>query len=826
MGDINPSASVLFTALSCFIFGVIVLARHRRKATHQAFMLLTLNLSVWAACVFAVTQSSDDLAAATFWVTVTEIVACFIPASIYTFIVFFPKGRFDGSRGFLITVYVWSLLLAASNFTPWYIVGVFVEPGALPRSEHGPLFVGFTVLFFVTVVVVYANLRRKLSHAVGIDRRQIQYVMFGTFFTIALGGLSIVPLDNEQIQAFTPLSLVFLLGIFSYAMIRFHLLDTRVLLSRFAVLMVGTVFVMTLLTGFMLVGGIFEVNLIAPVLLATLIIVLCLQSVENAARKFVDGTLLKHGVDVNRMYTRIAELAAEEVQFDELLNTVAEEIKSTLGVRTVRVLMLDEEDPSILATVFTTNENDEKIKTREHGPLIAYLRAHPDPLLLEKILHRRPSEEMARIARHLAELEAFFCLPLKTSAGLVGIMTLGQKDTHDIYSEIEVLAFSALRGPLGTAIANAKLYRELEHLNLHLSSLFRHMREGVVSVDNQGRVTAVNEAAKKILGDIETGQPSDALTPEVAEVLDETLRRQRPVRDFECEIVDPEGETVPVIMSASCLRTPGNGVSGAVALIYDLSQVKILEENVIRADRLSSIGTLAAGMAHEIKNPLVSIKTFTQLLLNRYNDPDFRETFKDVVPHEVDRIDTIVTRLLDFARPRPVAFDEQNIRKIVEEVLALVENQIHNAGVSLSTSFPEEDLEIIGDEQQLHQVFLNLVLNAVEAMENCEDATLRIEAQIGHMRLRSRGVPGMAETECVRIVVSDSGCGIAAESLQDLFTPFFTTKAEGCGLGLAVVHGIVEEHNGHIDVTSTPGEGTTFCVALPLAGRLESTEIK
>ena len=825
MDSINPSTSVLFTAVACFVFGVIVLARHRRKATHQAFMMLTLNLSAWAVGVFAVTQSTD-VSSATFWVTVTEIVACFIPASIYTYIGFFPKGRFDGSRVFLITVYVWTLLLVASNFTPWYISEVVVEPGSIPSTVRGPAFIGYSVLFLVTVGAVYANLRRKLKHAVGIDRRQIQYVMFGAFITIGLGALAIVPLDNEQIQAFTPLSLVFLLGIYSYAMIRFHLMDTRVLLSRFAVLMTGTMFVALVLGLFMAVGGILEPNQIAPILLATFIIVLSLQPVENAARKFVDGTLLKHGYDVNRMYTRIAELAAEEVQFDQLLNTVAAEIKATLSVRTVRVLMLDENDPSILATVFTTDDKDEMIRTREHGPLVAYLRDNPEPLLLEKILHRRPSEQMARIARHLAELEAYFCLPLKTSTGLVGIMTLGQKDTRNIYSEDEVLAFSALRGPLGTAIANARLYRELERLNLHLSNLFREMREGVVSVDNQGRVTAVNEAAKKILGDVSTGQSANDLTPEVSEVLKEALSRQRPVRDFECEIVDPGGEVVSVIMSASCLRTPTEGVSGAVALIYDLSQVKILEENVIRADRLSSIGTLAAGMAHEIKNPLVSIKTFTQLLLNRYKDPDFRATFKDVVPHEVDRIDTIVTRLLDFARPRPVAFDEQNIRKIVEEVLALVENQIYSAGVSLSTDFPDHDLEIIGDEQQLHQVFLNLVLNAVEAMSDIADGTLHIEAKIGHMRLRKRGVPGMAETKCVRILVRDSGCGISAESIQELFTPFFTTKAEGCGLGLAVVHGIVEEHNGRIDVTSTPGEGTTFCVVLPLAGQLHPAETK
>ena len=145
MGSIDPSVSVLFTAVSCFIFGIIVLARHRRKATHQAFMMLTLNLSAWAVGVYAVTRSTD-VVSATFWITVTEIVACFIPASIYTFIGFFPKGRFDGSRGFLITVYVWSLLLVALNFTPWYIVDVVVEPDVSTlRNTIGRGFPGLQV---------------------------------------------------------------------------------------------------------------------------------------------------------------------------------------------------------------------------------------------------------------------------------------------------------------------------------------------------------------------------------------------------------------------------------------------------------------------------------------------------------------------------------------------------------------------------------------------------------------------------------------------------------------------------------------------------------
>jgi two-component system nitrogen regulation sensor histidine kinase GlnL len=278
------------------------------------------------------------------------------------------------------------------------------------------------------------------------------------------------------------------------------------------------------------------------------------------------------------------------------------------------------------------------------------------------------------------------------------------------------------------------------------------------------------------------------------------------------------------MVSGTCLKTEDGQTSGAVALLYDLSLIKRLERNVQRADRLSSIGTLAAGMAHEIKNPLVSIKTFTQLLADRYKDPEFRATFEEVVPHEVERIDTIVSRLLDFARPRPVAYTQVNLRRTIEEVLALLENQLRKGFVTVKIDFPETPVYVNGDDQQLHQVFLNLFLNAFDAMKADGEGTLTIRARPSYLFQRRKGISSLVERNCVRVTVTDSGCGIPGEKLPEVFTPFFTTKEEGCGLGLAVVHGIVEEHGGEIDVASVMGEGTTFTVSLPMVTVPESAE--
>ena len=303
-----------------------------------------------------------------------------------------------------------------------------------------------------------------------------------------------------------------------------------------------------------------------------------------------------------------------------------------------------------------------------------------------------------------------------------------------------------------------------------------------------------------------------------------TLDNRRGILDVETVINCGVDEEIPVAMSTSCLEMPEGGTLGAMVLIHNMTQIKRLEANVQRADRLTSIGTMAAGMAHEIKNPLQSIKTFTQLLLDRYDDADFRKTFSEVVPPEVDRIDNIVTRLLHFARPKPVSFNLHDLRQIVSDVFALVENQMHKAGIRVHLDLPESQVDVMADDQQLHQVFLNLVLNAIESMNDNQDNQIEVKlfTELAHIQQPETSI--RHDVPCAKAVITDTGCGITRDHLKQLFTPFFTTKSDGSGLGLSVVHGIITEHRGIIDVDSTPGIGSSFTVTFPLAGNAEAME--
>jgi signal transduction histidine kinase len=242
-----------------------------------------------------------------------------------------------------------------------------------------------------------------------------------------------------------------------------------------------------------------------------------------------------------------------------------------------------------------------------------------------------------------------------------------------------------------------------------------------------------------------------------------------------------------------------------------------LYTQIRRSDRLASIGTLAAGMAHEIKNPLVCLKTFAQLLPDRYDDPDFRSTFIPLLGTEVERINTIVSELLNFSRPVKPQLVPLSLHDVLDAACQLAEQPIKAKGLTLERRYHSENDRLLGEHRLLGQVFLNLFLNGIDAMER--GGTLSVSTlTVGAPGLLPYPDPAMPEGAAawIEVRVSDTGHGIPLEERQRIFDPFFTTKANGTGLGLSVAHGIVLEHRGVIDLASTSDAGTCFRVLLPL----------
>lgn len=342
--------------------------------------------------------------------------------------------------------------------------------------------------------------------------------------------------------------------------------------------------------------------------------------------------------------------------------------------------------------------------------------------------------------------------------------------------------------------------------------------DGVIVVDWEGRVTLMNPAAEEISGRScrqSQGIPfADRFKGEgaILEMVEKTLRTGMTISDHENIVLRKGEHMVPVSATTFPLLLASGETIGSILVLRDLTNIRELERAVRQADRLSTLGTLAAGLAHEIKNPLGGIKGAAQLLERELpRESDLRD-YTRVMLREVERVNRLLEELLELATPRKPVLTKVNLHKILNDIFLLQKRSVQDRKITFQQQFDPSIPPILADEALLIQLFLNLVKNAVEAVG--ESGTVRVASRVlSEYSLTHRGE---RPSRMVAVDVSDDGPGIGKEEQEFLFTPFFTTKAKGTGLGLAICHKIVSEHRGMIRVESDPGRGTTFTVMLPL----------
>ena len=368
--------------------------------------------------------------------------------------------------------------------------------------------------------------------------------------------------------------------------------------------------------------------------------------------------------------------------------------------------------------------------------------------------------------------------------------------------------------------ANTELRRgfeELADIKSYTDNILASLTTGIVTVDLEGRVVTLNPAAELMTGffagEVRGRYCTEvfAHTPDLAELLMETLASRVAQPGVTVTLRRRNGRAMPVELSAAPLRGGESKELGVIGVFRDLTRVRQLEDRLRRSDRLAAIGELAAGLAHEIKNPLTSLLTFSRHLSRRFEDPDFRQKFQSVVPRELERINTIVERLLELARPARLTFKPLRLPALLERVLELYGDRLEAQGVRVVRDWRRDVPAVWVDQEALYRALVNLVANALDAMPRGGSLTLRVawsDAEtLGGARLGTRRVA---------VEVEDSGTGIEPADLDRVFNPFFSTKEGGTGLGLALTQKIVEDHGGSIDVRSAPGAGALFRIVLPL----------
>jgi two-component system sensor histidine kinase HydH len=380
------------------------------------------------------------------------------------------------------------------------------------------------------------------------------------------------------------------------------------------------------------------------------------------------------------------------------------------------------------------------------------------------------------------------------------------QDTRNTIITAAVLLLISIAGivSLLLALGYRSARASLSRVKALSDSLVEHMPVGIVAVDSDERVMVFNDTAEKLLGRTSTeviGKPSTEILPPACQAMLKELGPGRPIVENEFECTVSEGRTVPLEVIAAVLRDDEGELIGRIALLRDLSELQHLRKEVERSQRLAAVGSLAAGVAHEIRNPLSSLKGFATYFRQRYGGVPDDVKVADIMIQEVDRLNRVITELLEFSRPMELRRKGTDLAGLVRQVLRTVEGQAREKGISVKTALSSGFPEAFIDPDRMTQVFLNLFLNALAAMDKGGVLSVSVTRH-------DRG--------SLRVSVTDTGAGIRKQDIGRVFDPYYTTKPSGTGLGLAIVHRIVEAHGGEIRLESEPGKGTTFTILLPI----------
>jgi signal transduction histidine kinase len=354
---------------------------------------------------------------------------------------------------------------------------------------------------------------------------------------------------------------------------------------------------------------------------------------------------------------------------------------------------------------------------------------------------------------------------------------------------------------------------ETKHDSLDFVSVLRDcLNCAVIALNERRAITALNAKAEHLTGLKATaavGKGIESLPASLQPIVAETFSSGLPVNERRILFHDAKRGDLAIQVGTTPTRAADGKVTGVAVVLNDISSVRKWEANMRRLDRLHSMGTLSASMAHEVKNAFVAVRTFVQLLLEKNREADLG----DIVRQEMNRIDSIVGQMLRFSGPAKPTVSTIHLHFVLNKSLLLIQHLLDEKKIKMTRTFMHGSDLVEGDSDQLEQALLNLFFNALDAMD--ENGRLTVTTDELPPDAKIEGLAPLKEGHYLRVTIQDTGSGIAPENMERLFEPFFTTKPEGTGLGLPITRRIIEEHHGVITVKSEAGKGTEFCLILP-----------
>lgn len=814
----NTFQSIIFVTIAGnAIVGLLVWLSNPERKLNRYFLLTTFLITNWLSCMFVITfQAAENLL---FWTRQVSAAAVFLPVGFFILqsVISSPeitlKSLLYKIRYLLIAAITVAVICQTKSFvTTTY----FSNPSeTVPLSEYGATFIIYILYFCAMVVGMMISVRRTFLNSSGVQRIESQFLLLGWLFSFSFGlilyTVSIIA-GKQEASRFLPLFAFIMDGFVAYGIATRRILSVSVFAQRFVAYILSAVYLVIIYVAaeWLIATGF---NYVVPDttylshLVAALAVAFSMIPAHNWVQRFSCRLFsTSNHFDADRILNE-AELIFQEVSTEETLMESFSDLISN-AFRTTRMVLLDLSNDGSYMERYSYPESNGTTQLRLHSgsSLIHLINRDRQSFTADTLERMRATPLVQQARQEMNESGAVIAIGCFLHKELKMVVLLYPKKSGSIYDLREQRTLERLCNQLCVALENAQLYTKAQNSKIYNDILLDSLTSGIIAINETRCITVFNQCAQLItrLNDDILNQPVEQLPEELVDIVNHIFDSDTAVRDVDTFIQTSE-ERIPIRVSGSVFHGYTGKQLGVLLVFSDMTHLRKMEEKIRRTDRLASIGTLSAGMAHEIKNPLVTVKTFTELLPEQYDNPEFRGTFVDLVQQEVRRIDSIVNRLLNFARPAKATLKPTKLHDVIDNSIRLVEQQLNNKSIHLNRQLKATSDLVMADAEQINQALINLFMNAIQAMS--PNGTLTIVT---------------AEQEnMLCIAVSDTGCGISEEQQKYVFDPFFSTKERGVGLGLSVSHGIINEHLGRISIESKKGEGTTFHLELPLADEKE-----
>ncbi len=692
---------------------------------------------------------------------------------------------------------------------------------SFPRANfvYGPVHRFFSVYFLLCFASGLYALWRTIRSASGLERLQLRYLLLGISLTGA-GAMTtnlLIPViwHTSRYSGLGPYFSLLFFSFSAHAIIRYRLMDVRVAIRRglvyvFAILISGSLFLLAAELLRQLAGYDKDRVPLFEALVVALALAIFFQPLKSWIQRSLNRYVYREAYDYQRTVRDASRRLSTTLDLDPLLDYLANVIENAFKVEAVTVYLQDPSSKTFTPRTSTRGQQWHQVPSNllipQTSPLVRFLQSERKTLVREEARNSN-DQRLTAAAQTLRDLAGDVAFTLAADQTIVGILVVGPKRSGDPYFAEDIDLLETLVSQAAVAMKNAQLYREVVLVNEYVDNILSTMDSGVIAVNAAGHIALFNPAAERLTGfhaaDVR-GESYQCLPNALASPLHDTLEAKATRSQFETSIRGPGATKVPLIYSTAILKHKQGSTHGALIVFSDLTRIKDLELEKRRAARLASFGALASGVAHEIKNPLVAIRTFAELLPERFADSDFREDFAKVVIREVARIDDLVGRLRGIAATTPQQVGTVDIREPIADTLALLRAQLERTRTAVRCEFQDSAALVAVDEAQLKQLFLNLFLNAIDAMVPGGELAIQVSTK----ELRGE--------HWVVSEVSDTGSGIPESVRTNIFDPFFTTKPRGTGLGLAICRGIADAHRGTIRAEQrTDRSGTNIIVEFP-----------